>query len=743
MDNEDLFDFDWQDGETEATQPQSTQPQANSFSQPSHPVNQAQSNKPRQNTLPNPNNQTVKPESVNRNYEQASRSGAQVTSGQVVNRNPAYAGQPASKTQGRPQNPHPQGRPQNPHQQGSRPNPQGRPQNMQGRPHPQGRPQNMQVRQPNQQTTPPTNPPKKKGKKGLIIALVVVLGVGGFIGVKKSGLLNKEPELIEQSEDYQTSGRYAYDTLQTALNSYNAEALDEAVGLENGDSYLAQEWAYANDVALHTQFLQKVGSLVKFEYPQVHKISTTGKELDDMQESYMNNGEKATITIPDYAAIAKTMGNDRAYIEKMVKTAGYTDKDYTWTNEITLLMLQYVLDMPEIPTKTTEIALQVGLSNGVPKVITDDALDDLLFASDDFHKMCATFDQMVVGYTGKKDEVYYEDEEQHNPEYDKWLELFNKYYEEDNGEFVKGVSKWEPWYLRDKNNEFVRDKDGNLIVNYYSVKDENGKDWIEPDKTIMVSVEKHRDVDDPWVEEKTIKYSCMGTHYIQTKYSGDGETSFRVGDGSKDRPAGIGTTIITKILCEDNKYHDVRVALVGYWTSQDAIDYAEMFSTKNRGFTTVSVVQLITFEVQIENLENKPITFKNTEMSLADANSNISSRTGTLYGFSEHVTLEAGEKKIINDWASSTELEQKYVVWGKDFGRQYPMVYFDCLAGTGNIPTYSAYKAFTGQSSIDETVNITPSANTSEQSESDTQTSEQSSDTQTQTTEQSSTATTN
>ena len=28
------------------------------------------------------------------------------------------------------------------------------------------------------------------------------------------------------------------------------------------------------------------------------------------------------------------------------------------------------------------------------------------------------------------------------------------------------------------------------------------------------------------------------------------------------------------------------------------------------------------------------------------------------------------------------------------------MVYFDCLAGTGKIPSYSAYKAFTGASSL-------------------------------------------
>jgi hypothetical protein len=147
---------------------------------------------------------------------------------------------------------------------------------------------------------------------------------------------------------------------------------------------------------------------------------------------------------------------------------------------------------------------------------------------------------------------------------------------------------------------------------------------------------------------------------------------------------------------------------MGYWTDQDAIDYAEKFSTKNRGFTTSSVVQLICYEIYIENLEDEPFSFVSSEMTLADRNTNISSRTGTMYGFSETVYLAGHgdadklDRTIINDWATSTELAQKYVCWGKDFGRTYSMVFFDCLAGTGEIPTYSAYEQFTGKSNLTE-----------------------------------------
>ena len=192
---------------------------------------------------------------------------------------------------------------------------------------------------------------------------------------------------------------------------------------------------------------------------------------------------------------------------------------------------------------------------------------------------------------------------------------------------------------------------------------------------------------------------------MQNEYTGDQDTTVRVGDGSRDFACGIGTTMVTKIRGTDKKWHNVRVALVGYWTGQDAIDYAEMFDKRNRGFTTTSAIQLITYEIQIENLEKKPIKVSSA-MCLSDGNSNVSSRTGTMYGFTKAKKIKAGKKAIINDWATSTELNQKYITWGKGFDRKFSMIYYNALAGTGYIPEYSAYKYFSGTSSIDESVDI-------------------------------------
>lgn len=596
-----------------------------------------------------------------------------------------------------------------------------------------GMPQGMGPSGPNVPNGPnmPNNPNMQRPKKklpiipiviGVVVLLVIVFVATRFIG--------KKDPLVPQVQNYELSGRKALDSLVSALNAYNPENMDAIVGMEDGDSYLAQEWAYVNNVKIRQEFLQTVGALVKFQYPKVQQMSTTGVPMTDdagnpvMVDSYMNDGEEITVTIPDYYKLTKTMDEKADYILQMLDSAKYDPLDYTWPDELTNLMLQFVLDDGEIPTKEVQLQLTIRMNTaGQPYIVDDAPLDDLLFGSEDFRGMAAKFSQICVGWTGKIEEVYLEYERKHNDEYDRWLELFLAYFEADGGiydpnadpqfshvreSFNSRTSKWEPWYLRDANNVIQTYPDGTYIVNYFSVKDENGNDWIQPAAEIEYEVEKIRYLDDPWEEETGIWYNWLGCHWLQTEYNGKGSIVFRVGDGSREHPAGIGTTIITKVKGTDGRYHDVKVALMGYWTGQNAIDYAEKFSARNRGFTVSSVVQLICFEVYVENLELEPFSFESSEMTLTDRNSNISSRTGTMYDFTDIVYLEGREVKdksnitILNDWATSTELNQKYACWGKSFGRNFSMVYFDCLAGTGDIPSYSAYAQFTGKSLIEE-----------------------------------------
>lgn len=548
---------------------------------------------------------------------------------------------------------------------------------------------------------------------GIVLVVALIFAAVKIVNVIK---LKNTPMLIDNTN----SGKQVYDNILVALNTYDAETLDSLIGVEEGDSYLAQEWAYVNRVQLREEYLSKIGSLVRFTYPQEKVLNGKGEVMTDdlgnplTQTSSMSNGEAITVTVPDYAELENIITGDSDYILQLYKSSNYSEDSYTFEEDLFNLFCQYVVDSVAMPTKQVDVNLPLGTGvDGSTIVVDDSELDDALFGTDEFHNACRTFSKICIQFTGKGTETYKVKEEVHNDEYDEWYAVFKKYYDADNGKFNPKTSKWEPWYVRDKNNKLILDENGEKIVNYYSVKDENGNDWIQPDETILVEVEKTREIDVPWTEERGIPYVMVGTNYLQNKYTGSYPTVFRVGDGSRDFPAGIGTTIVTHVLCTDGQYHNVKVAMQGYWTDQDAIDYAESFSTKNKGFTTTSPVKLICFEFTVENLEEEPITFV-SEMTICDRNANVGSRTGTLYGFYEQVTLDAHETKMLNDWASSTELEQKYIAWGKSFGRTYPLVYFDMLAGTGYVPSYSAYEKFTGTPKVTQSMVETTAADTAD-----------------------------
>ena len=550
---------------------------------------------------------------------------------------------------------------------------------------------------------------KKKSKLPLFLLLILIIVVVVFVVKSKQkpqqteDMVNTETQVITGNQQEQNMDNIAiteqgnligslYTDLLNNMHNFDAYALDSLIGPENGDSYLAQEWAYVNRVEIRQIFIQKLCSLVDFT------------NVDNV------NGTVTTI-VPDFEELNKLILEDKDYILQWYKSANYTeDTSYTFDEDLFNLFCQWTTErVVAIPTKTVELVIP---NNG--SIITDDsALDMALFSTEelhncmrDFSKICVEFDG--IGYTTRMAKV-----EQHNPEFDEWLEIFLQYYEEDGGSYdpVTGKfsggkytkkSKWEPWYVRDEDNNLVYDEEGNKIVNYFTVKDENGNDWVQPDAIIIVEEEVQEEIEVPWEEERGIPYGIIGTYYIQHEYDGVYDTVFRSGDGSVEYPAGFGTPIVTKLKGIDGEFHAVKVALLGYWVEQEAIDYEEAFSNKNRGFSVTSPVQLICFEYSIENLEDEPFAFDGSEMCLCNKNANVSARSGTLYGFYDSGILEPGKKYILNDWYSSTELYQKYVAWGRNFGRDYPLVFFDCLAGTGEIPTYSAYDKFTGKPTITE-----------------------------------------
>ena len=521
---------------------------------------------------------------------------------------------------------------------------------------------------------------KKKSKLPFIIIGVVVIVIALIFVKSKFG----KQEVVEDVFTFDSS---TFDSFRDALNNYDATSIDALVGTGFGDSWIAQEWSYANLDADKEDFIKSACKSVSFTYPT-------------------NESESLQVTIPDYSKMSSDALADTEYIQKLYKSSGYSESDYTYYQEVYDLALYYIDQKygEELPTTTVTCNLEV--SGGL--VVDDAELDDLLFGSDAWHDYLDSFQKSLTGWTGFKDEIYYETEKQLNPEYDEWFNIFIVYYQEDGGtydeatdtfsggHFSKSTSKWEPWFKRDENDpdKILVDENGEKIVNYYSVKKEDGTDWIQPDRYIEVEVEKTRQVDDPFVPESPIRYGYLGAHWI-TVNNCEYDTTIQVGDGTIEHPAGIGTTLITKLLGTDGRYHDVKVTLTGYWVGQDAIDYAVEFSDKNRGLVSNSVIQLICYEFRLENLEDNDFNFEAGEFCLMNSSSSKSSRTGTMYGFKQGGTLKAHQPELFNDWYTSTELEQKYLCWGSSFSRKYPVMYFMVLAGDGDVPSYSAYNQFT------------------------------------------------
>ena len=554
--------------------------------------------------------------------------------------------------------------------------------------------------QPTQEPIPAEQPKPKKEKKSkkeksgkksklpLILGIILgvaVLGVGGYFLYKH--LTYEEPPLVAEKIDYANSGMAIYQDLESKLHNYDAQALDTLIGTKNGDSYLAQEWAYVNEVAIRQEFIKKVCSQVKFEFPMVNQKSTTRVEMPELEQVVcpMNNGEVPIVEIPDYVTIANKMETDRDYIQNLFVKSGYKISDYDFTNEITNLFIEYYLSLDTIPTTKIEIETPINLSNKT--VISDAGLDKMLFGSDEFHAMLAKFSQCCLSFTGYQDNYVIKETEVINPDYTTWLEKFLPEFEKDGGTYDKQTNKFSDtaptesstWYVNDTGKYVI--KEGELV---------------QPDYMIVTKEEVNEPIKLDWIEETGIAYNWLGLYYLTNDYKGTGSTVTRYGDGTLDRPAGVGTSIITKVKGADLKYHDVRITLVGYWTGQDAIDYIYQQSSSNRGFQANAALQFICYELQIENLEDAEFTFS-SEMALTDNKGTVSMYSGVLYGFkNKNITIKPLESIYINDWAASLEINQKYVAWGKSFGIDHDLVYFNLLAGTGEIPPYSAYKQFTG-----------------------------------------------
>jgi hypothetical protein len=456
-------------------------------------------------------------------------------------------------------------------------------------------------------------PPKKKMPiwKKLLIAffILVVLALAGAYGYYNYVLY---PPLA--SRDEETAGLSAVNRWNSYISNKDFEGLEEEIGT---DSYLNQEFSYANENEDVTTFINNVLSTVTYEVPLEQGIDIYGNVAREKGtgdtiyvQSLMNDADdELTVHYIDYSQIQF----NSLEISNFLKTAGLTVGSADYHNQVVYAFCQYMnsLSWADIPTTTEKHTIAIAQdSEGYEKMTSDEDiyLDKLLFSSDAFYDMLDRFDVAA------------------------------------NGGAVPTTEAWNKWNkLEDKKKSSTQ----------------------EPTK---------------YAENTLISQEWLGAYHLQNEV--ENVVLAQSGDGTVDKPAAIGTSILTYVLqTKDGKTvaKPIRVELTEILYDADCVSYLAEKDSRNRGIDTTGQISYAYLKFTVTNLSDEKLHITDNS-SLADKQGNLSARTGTMYGLTSSITLAAGESGTIETWVSSTELNRKYLIWGADFNKQVPSVYFKVFA---------------------------------------------------------------
>lgn len=458
----------------------------------------------------------------------------------------------------------------------------------------------------------------------------------------------------EVDRDIESSGLGALRRWESAIITVDNKTIKDITG---EDSYLAKEVDYANGNENIVKFIENMLLTVEYVPQSVEAINIYGNTMVNRNDEVVYtdslvNGvdEEVTVKFIDYSKVPL----DSEKIQSLMKDEGLKFQDVDYSNKLVNVFCKYMnsLDISKIK-KDSITHVPNLLRNGEGYTVTADEdifLDKLLFSSEDFYSFLIKFSEVASG------EV----------ETDEWKE-WNKLSDEDKkkknepektGYNIKPTEAWSKW-------------------NALSDEDKEKEDVEEPTK---------------YSPKDCISNVWCGSYYLLNEHTGangkKSPISAGVGDGTIENPAGYNTDVVTSIyVSEEDKDGNVkrvakpiRIRLTDFKVSQDAIDYFESKDERNRGFDIKSEVQYASYTFEITNLSDKEITIYD-DSSLCDELANMSPRTGIMYGLKDEITLKPDETGVLESWGNSTELNTKYLVWGSDFKREEPVVWFRVLQG--------------------------------------------------------------
>ena len=465
----------------------------------------------------------------------------------------------------------------------------------------------------------------KKLTAGRIVLMVLVGIVVSFLifVVVGSVYTNKIRYPAKEEIIVENTGRYA-------LESFNRSVKELNTGIEG--AYLDREYSYANANSDRQAFMKYVAGTVLYTPDIVNAKNVFGNDLVDpetdeivTETSWVSLGEEVTLSYVDYSAIEF----DADKVKDMVKSSGLTVSDVSYQDRVTDLFCEYIYSIPveEVPVKSVRrVPALIAEGNGYVVGIDEDVyLDKLLFSSNELYDCFERFAE-VAGKAA-------------------------------NG--GKSLSKSDEYVAWTKLSEAKKTYPAPLMYGKYSI----GRLWL-------------------------------GAYYLSNEYVYDnnhGGVSPQLGDGSFEQPASVGTPVVTYVLRgggeESLRKYPIRVTMIEFGVSQDAIDYFQSKDVQNRGYDVTSEVQYCYYVFEITNLSNETLDIYDNA-SLCDSSANVSNRTGMIYGLQDHVVLAPEETGYIETWGRSTELNLKYVIWGADFARRESPVWFRVLAGDLEDPTW-------------------------------------------------------
>lgn len=470
----------------------------------------------------------------------------------------------------------------------------------------------------------------------VIVSLIMsaVVGATGYM-VYKNYVIYPQQEVV----DYTQTGLYCLGIWEDELSALE-------VPFEN--SYLNQEITYANGDENKVAFYKKMLSTVKYHpYPVVARNVYGNDYIDKSTDSTIEidstvvSGEVVGMEVIDYDAI--DFDSYASLVSSVMSEHELALGDVDYENKLVDVFIDFMLRLSEeeIPTKIIDRAPFMSWSsdsNGYVMTEKEDVyLDKLLFSSYQFYDCLDRF-----SYTASQ----------------KRINTLSNYL------------TWERLSDEDKEKTERPDK--------YPYKECCAKLWCGT-------------------------YYLQNEHYVVDSQGNSYISSIRakVGDGSISNPLGLYTDTVTSVFYSERndlgnitsyEEYPIRVELIDYGYSQDAIDYFESKDIRNRGISLISDVQYCYMIFNITNLSDKELTIPEN-MGLCDVNGNMQARTGNIYGLQSSVTLKPDESGIIETWQSSTSLWKKYVVWGNDFDRRQDLVFFRLLAG--DIENTDEYKGVT------------------------------------------------